>query len=376
MRRFALALLALVLVLTAAPSLVLAQDVTTQATLPAGFSEATLASGLASPTAMALAPDGRIFVAEQPGRIRVVKNGALLPAPFVDLTANVSSIGERGMLGVAIDPKFATTGYVYVYYTAKTPQIHNRVSRFTASGDIAAAGSELVLLDLPPLGATNHNGGAIHVGRDGKLYIGVGDNAVGSNAQSLATPLGKLLRINRNGTIPNTNPFYGQTTGISRAIWAYGLRNPFTFAIQPGSGKIYINDVGASSWEEINPGLAGANYGWPNSEGEAVGPGETAPLFAYGHGSTRATGCAIAGGAFYNPAVQQFPNGFRGDYLFADYCSGWIRRYRPASDRAIGFITGVTQPVDLLVAPDGSLYYLAQGSGATTGVLVRVTYGG
>ena len=126
---------------------------------------------------MTFAPDGRLFVGEQDGTLRVVKNGALLPTPFVTLPVNAS--GERGLLGVAFDPSFQTNGFVYVYYTASSPTVHNRVSRFTANGDVAAAGSEVAILDLETLGATNHNGGAIHFGHDGKLYVAVGDNAVG-----------------------------------------------------------------------------------------------------------------------------------------------------------------------------------------------------
>ena len=121
------------------------------ATLPTGFTEALVASGLNNPTAMQFAPDGRLFVCEQGGRLRVIKDGALLSTPF--LTVTVSSSGERGLLGVAFDPNFAVNQYVYVYYTATSPTIHNRVSRFTANGDVAAAGSEVVLLDLENLSA-------------------------------------------------------------------------------------------------------------------------------------------------------------------------------------------------------------------------------
>src|SRR5687767_7290253 len=171
------------------------------ATLPSGFSETRVATGLASPTAMAFAPDGRLFVAQQSGALRVIRNGSLLPTPFVTVT--VDSLGERGLLGIAFDPNFATNRYVYVYYTARTPTIHNRVSRFTANGDVAVSGSEQVILDIDPLSnASNHNGGAIHFGRDGKLYVGVGENANAPNAQSLNNLLGKLLRINSDGTIP------------------------------------------------------------------------------------------------------------------------------------------------------------------------------
>src|SRR6266849_365202 len=243
------------------------------ATLPTGFVETQIASGLSSPTAMEFAPDGRLFVCLQGGNLRVVKNGALLPTPFVTLT--VDSSGERGLLGVAFDPSFATNNFVYVYYTVPGSPAHNRVSRFTASGNVATPGSEFVLLNLNDLSsAGNHNGGAIHFGPDGKLYIAVGENANGSNSQTLSNLLGKMLRINSDGTIPTDNPFFNTATGVNRAIWALGVRNPYTFAVQPGTGLIYINDVGQDTWEEINVGLAGANYGWGSNPGSNVGPNE------------------------------------------------------------------------------------------------------
>src|SRR5687768_5019459 len=163
------------------------------ATLPAGFTEALIASGLASPTAMQFAPDGRLFVAEQGGRLRVIKNGTLLSSPFA--TVGVDASGERGLLGVAFDPNFASNQFVYIYYTATSPALHNRISRMTANGDVAVPGSEVVILELDNLSsATNHNGGAIAFGPDGKLYAAVGDNASGANAQSLSTLHGKMLR--------------------------------------------------------------------------------------------------------------------------------------------------------------------------------------
>ena len=152
------------------------------ASLPPGFSEQLVAGGLSGPTAIAIAPDGRIFVCQQGGKLRVVKNGSLLSTPFVSL--NVNSSGERGLLGVTFDPDFASNPFVYVYYTVDSP-VHNRVSRFRASGDVAE-GPEDVLLDLPGLGATNHNGGALHFGKDGKLYVAVGENAVPSRSQNPA----------------------------------------------------------------------------------------------------------------------------------------------------------------------------------------------
>ena len=333
------------------------------ATVPAGFTDAVVASGLSNPTAMALAPDGRIFVCQQGGALRVIKNGALLPTPF--LTVTVDSSGERGLLGIAFDPNFLSNQLIYVYYTATTPTIHNRISRFTASGDVALAGSETIIVDLPNLStATNHNGGAIHFGPDGNLYVAVGDNANGANAQSLGTRLGKMLRITSTGGIPTDNPFFNQATGDNRAIWALGVRNPFTFSFQNGSGRMFINDVGQNTWEEINDGIAGSNYGWPTCEGFCNPPNASFrdPIFAY---MNDAQTCAITGGTFYNPQVPQFPSQFVGNYFFADFCGGWIRRLDPANGNAVSdFATGISLPVDLQVSPDGFLYYLARGAGS------------
>jgi len=334
------------------------------ATLPAGFTETRVATGLASPTAMAIAPDGRIFVAEKGGTLRVVKNNALLAAPF--LTVSVSTQSERGLLGVAFDPDFQTNRFVYVYYTTATAPIHNRVSRFTASAtdpDVVQGGTELPILDLPTLGAGNHNGGAVHFGNDGRLYVAVGENAVPSNAQSLNTRLGKILRINANGSIPTDNPFYTQTSGVNRSIWAWGLRNPFTFAVDPTLSTIHINDVGEGTWEEVNVGSRGANYGWPQTEGPNPSgvSGVRYPVNTYQHAGVN---CAIVGATFYRPWVYAFPAEYDGRYFFGDLCGGFIRFLSPPSyTTATGFATGIASLVDIQTHPDGSLYYLAQGGG-------------
>jgi glucose/arabinose dehydrogenase len=342
------------------------------ATVPTGFTDSVVAGGLNTPTAMALVPDGRIFVCEQGGALRVIKNGALLPTPF--LTVTVDSSGERGLLGIAFDPNFVSNQLVYIYYTATTPTLHNRISRFTASGDVALAGSETIVMDLPNLStATNHNGGALHFGPDGNLYVAVGDNANGANAQTLSTRLGKMLRITSTGGIPTNNPFFNQATGDNRAIWALGLRNPFTFSFQPGAGRMFINDVGQNIWEEINDGIAGSNYGWPTCEGFCNPPNASFrdPIFAY---ANDAQTCAITGGAFYNPQVPQFPSNFIGNYFFADFCGGWIRKLDPAQGNAVtDFATGISSPVDLKVSPDGFLYYLARGTGSVNRIGFAVT---
>jgi glucose/arabinose dehydrogenase len=342
------------------------------ATLPAGFSETLVAQGLSRPTAMQFAPDGRLFVCEQGGRLRVIDNGVLLTTPFVSVT--VDSAGGRGLLGMAFDPNFATNQFVYVYYTATTPTVHNRISRFVANGTIAVPGSETIIFELDDLsGALINNGGALSFGHDGKLYAAVGDTLNGANAQSLNNLFGKMLRINSDGTIPFDNPFFSQTAGRNRAIWALGLRNPAAVAFNPTGNELFINDVGQNAWEEINNGIAGANYGWPDTEGATSDPRVQSPRYAYAHYDGH---CAITGGAFYSPPIQ-FPSDYAQDYFFADSCSGWIRKLDPYTGNTIAaFATGISVPVDLKVAGDGALYYLARGRGTSTGEVYRVEWVG
>lgn len=333
-------------------------------TVPAGFSDRVVASGLVSPTAMDFAPDGRLFVLEQTGVVRVIQNGQLLPTPFV--TLNVDSSTERGLLGIAFDPHFETNHYVYLYHTVPAPDLHNQVSRFTADGNVAEPGSEVDIFDLDPLNPShgNHNGGAIHFGPDGKLYVAVGENGTPANAQSLDTTLGKMLRINPDGSIPTDNPFYSRTTGNNRAIWALGLRNPFTFAFQPGTGRIFIDDVGENTWEEIDDGIAGSNYGWPATEGPTSDPQFRSPIFAYMHGDPSQGGIAITGGTFYDPRQQNFPSRFTGTYFFSDLGGGWIHNFNPATKKETSFATGLNEPVDLKVDAQGDLFALDHGDGA------------
>jgi glucose/arabinose dehydrogenase len=341
------------------------------ATVPPGFSEGLVAGGLASPTAMQFAPDARLFVCEKEGRVRIIKGGTLLPTPFV--TVAVDAEAERGLLGIAFDPNFALTPWVYIYYTVPTAPgvpVHNRVSRFLAGGD-TAGGAEDIILELDSLSTTLHNGGALDFGADGKLYVAVGDNAVGGNAQSLSTRLGKMLRINPDGSIPTDNPFYATLSGPNRAIWSYGLRNPFKFAVNPGgpAPTMLINDVGGSSYEEINDGVGGVNYGYPHNEGYIAHPDYFSPRYAYDHGPNG--GCAILGGAFYTPGSGNYPAEYLHSYFFADFCAGFIRRLDPAAGNTVtDFATGAREAVELRVH-DGTLYYLSLADGA----VYRIDYG-
>jgi glucose/arabinose dehydrogenase len=279
----------------------------------------------------------------------------------------VDPSGERGLIGVTVHPNFASNGFVYVYYTRVNGGArNNRISRFTASGDTAAG--EFVLADLPDLaGATNHNGGAMHFGSDGKLYVAVGDNVDSAKAPNLADPFGKMLRFNDDGTIPTDNPFFATQSGLARAIWASGLRNPFTFAVRASDGRIHINDVGQGTWEEVNLGVPGANYGWPSTEGPTTAAGITAPLFAYDHDAGSATGpggffsgCAITGGAFYSTSGA-FPAPYRDSYYFADFCTRFVARLDLVNaNAAYAFGAVDADPVDMLVGLDGALYVLTR----------------
>jgi len=342
--------------------------------VPNGFVHERVVNGIAYPTAMEFASDGRIFVAEKTGAIRVVKDGILLPEPFT--TIDTLSDVEFGLVGLVLDPDFTSNGYVYVNYTTTASPPRNVIERFTAVGDIAASGSRQAIFQLDTFdpNARHHVGGAMHFGTDGMLYVATGDNNRGQNSQDLGNLHGKILRIDRNGSIPSDNPFYQSTTGQNRAIWAYGLRNPFTFGIEPRNGSILVNDVGGNTWEEINLGAPGANYGWPGTEGPTSDSRYTGPLYAYAHSSTERGAAAITGGVFYSPTQPMFPPEFDGKYFFADFNNDWIRVLDPTTARAEPFASSIAAyTLDIDIGPDGALYYLAWGNG---GSINRITYTG
>jgi glucose/arabinose dehydrogenase len=294
-------------------------------TLPAGFTESLVVTGLAvgdpqygngGVMAMEFAPDGRLFVLEQAGNVKLVHNDG---TTFTALTLNVDSTNERGLLGIAFDPNYSTNHFVYLEYTNPNPGAvswatgdHNQISRFTVNDSNLQQPvftNETPILDLNNEINAYHQGGAIHFGADGMLYATTGDNGtLGAASQSLSTLWGKILRIDvskfnsgiatRDDTtvghlIPADNPFVGTATGINQLIYGLGLRNPFTSAVQPGTGKIFINDVGQSNWEEIDQAIPGSNYGWSGGDGPSgtdgfgqspPGPGTYRdPLLAYGH---------------------------------------------------------------------------------------------
>lgn len=350
-------------------------------TLTPTFSQVLINNtGLTNPTVMTMLPDGRILIGQQAGTVKVVKNGALLSGNALSISVDASGgdYTERGLIGITSDPDFATNGYVYIFYTKLVGNVsHNKVSRFKMTGDIIDPASETLVTDLDPLStASNHNGGALHFGLDGKLYIATGENATPANAQNLNVTHGKLLRINSDGTIPSDNPYATDANLSKRKIWQYGLRNPFTFDVQPGTGKLFINDVGQDAWEEINDGtVANKNFGWPNVEGVTTGTTYANPAYTYNHGSQNAEGCAITGGCFFNPTSTNYPSKYLGKYFFMDYCGEWMDVMDPATglktERFIANVIG-SYPVAVDVAADGNLYYLTRSPAA----LYKISYSG
>jgi len=242
---------------------------------------------------------------------------------------------------------------------------HNRVSRFVATGNVAPPDREEIVLDLDLLPGDIHNGGSMVFGADEKLYVSVGDGGDAGYAQSLASLLGKILRLNPDGSIPADNPFYGQLEGKYRAIWAYGLRNPFSMAYDSSAKRLLANDVGGNAYEEVNQILPGRNYGWPVVEGPldaaATAPDHYKdPLYCF----DRSRGCSIIGAAFYRPDSTSFPPEYTGKFLFSDYCNGILSVLDPDSGQVTDTLaTGLDRPVALGVSPQGNLYCL-QRAGA------------
>ncbi len=350
-------------------------------TVPSGYRVDVVATGLDGATALETLPDGRVLVCEQPGRVRVVKGDRLLEEPM--LTRPVDSSWERGVIGVTVDPAFPVEPFVYVCWVARQPYPHHRVSRFVVEGDVALPETEVVLLegdDQTTMGGNvpnGHQGGALHFGNDGCLYVGIGEQTAGAPAQRLDTFLGKILRIRPDGSIPLDNPFLDQTAGKYQAIWAYGCRNPFTFAVRATDGLMLINDVGGK-FEEINPGRVGGNYGWPvvdhgprDSETPYIGPIHWYPQ------------ASISGGDFVpeGAGTKVLPEG---TYLFADFVQGWIKAIDPSRpEQAIPFATGLRRPVDLRFNDAGALYVLLRNAWVIdgkfidgTGSLLKISHDG
>jgi glucose/arabinose dehydrogenase len=400
------------------------------APVPAQFEDVLVANVIA-PTGLAFTPDGRMLITRQYGQLRIYQNGALLATPALDLTGQLCLNNERGLLGVAVDPQFSTNNFIYLFYTfRKIPDCIqndptnpnnpvNRVSRFTlGSNNVVNLQSEVVLVDNIHSSAGNHNAGDLHFGKDGYLYVSVGDGGADYNgdsgyggdnnaARDMNVLVGKILRITRDGQIPPANPFQGAntarcnvtgktTTGnVCQEIFATGLRNPFRIAFDPNSSttRFFINDVGQNVWEEINEGVAGADYGWNLREGHcfngstsncgAPPAGLTNPIFDYPHtgdcGSSAVAGNSITGGAFVPNGI--WPAEYNGAYLFGEYVCGKIFKLTPKTGggyTADAFATGLgsSSAVAMVFGPYQStqaLYYTTYAGG---GQIRRISYSG
>lgn len=351
--------------------------------VPHGFETELLATNLNAATAIAPSPDGRIFIADQTGKLRVCRNGTVSEQPV--LTLHVTDYWERGLIGLALHPEFPQQ-QIFVLYVTDRPFVHHVLSRFTLKGDAADPASEQVLLegdDQAKLGGTipaGHQGGPLRFGLDGKIYVGIGEQTAGEPSQRLNTLQGKILRLNIDGSIPSDNPFFASASNKYRAIYAYGIRNPFGLAIQPETRRIFFTDVGGSAYEEINELIAGANYGWPLAEGFSTNSTFKQPLHAY----PPPIGQSIIGGAFI-PQTSSWPEKWRGKFFFGDFMKHWIKALDPdAPTNAITFARGLNGPVAIELAPDGSLLVLNRGAVwrdprkfvENAGSLLRIRYTG
>jgi glucose/arabinose dehydrogenase len=355
------------------------------ATLDAGFAESTHVSGFDTPTAQAFAPDGRLFVLEKAGSVRIVSaGGQLQPTPLVTLSS-VDTTQDRGLVGLTFDANFAQNNYLYLWYTRTDGSgTRNRLSRFTVSGNASDPATERVIIESPM--TTNiHTGGAMGFGADGYLYLGVGEGGVSTTAQDLTDLRGKILRIDpsidafpndplRNYGIPLSNPFYGSASARGE-IYAYGMRNPFTGQMRPGTSQFYVADVGQEAFEELNIIQAGGNYGWPAAEGASAPRATSTPIYQYSH--TGFSSAAITGVAFNTG--NQFPLAYANNVFFGDYLNGFMRRVDPSTNGVAGFGTSIAGAVDIDFGPDGSLYYLSvsgNGFAGTNRPVYKISYVG
>ena len=288
---------------------------------PPGFAEETVLTSLSAPTCLAFAPDGRLFVGELGGAIKLWDGG---PTATTLVTLPVVHNGEMGLLGMALHPAFPAQPYVYVFYTllGGNPPV-NRLARLTFGGNSISLASQNVLLDAIPTGLGFHVGGCIRFGPGNTLFIATGDTGWSTAyPQDLGRLEGKLLRINADGTVPADNPFVN-VPGARPEIYQWGLRNPFRISVQPGTGIPFVADVGWSAWEEVDTGPPGANFGWPQHEGAAIPPDPATvdPLYAYDHSQGPAS---IVGNTFYTGTF--FPAEYYGNFFFLDHMRGTLGR--------------------------------------------------
>jgi glucose/arabinose dehydrogenase/PKD repeat protein len=428
-RRILLAVVAGLLMGCFSLLLFLHENSASAAVTPPDFTDTRVMS-VDSPTALAFTPDGRLLVTSEPGRLRVYKNGALLANPALDISSKVCTNGARGLLGIAVDPNFATNNYIYLFYTFKKhgvcPQWPsntanvpvNRVERYVLSDSNTATPDKVIVDNIPNM--HHNNAGDLRFGKDGYLYVTVGDGACdyagnsgcGGENDASRDPhilLGKVLRITRDGGIPATNPYTGtdsarcNLTGRTdvgkkcQETFASGFRNPFRFAFDPNASgtRFFVNDVGEGRWEEVSEGRSGADYAWNLCEGNHDNPNRpgsvncgaapyTPPIHDYSHD----TGCSsITAAAFVPNGV--WPAAYDNSYLFGDYTCGKIFKLTPdgaGGFKRTDFVTGLGEnsAVAMTFGPyqgNQALYYTTYGgngpgSGGVGGEVRRIAYNG
>jgi len=384
------------------------------AALPTNFADQSVVTGLSQPSGMAFLPDGRMLIIEQKTRnVRLVLAGGSTADTTLVISDVNTSGNERGLLGMAIDPQWPARPNVYFYFD-QTPSIKVYIARYTATGDLSnGASSNLtlgsrynVITDIPDA-ASNHNGGTLRFGIDGKLYASLGEDADPCGAQNNTLFKGNILRLDidnlpagaggppaKSLITPVDNPFVGSANANTKLVFAFGLRNPFRFQVDSVTGKLYVADVGQNTYEEVNECVGGENFGWPQYEGNfnyggyngtCPASGAIFPIATYDR--TGFASASIISGPRYRRVVgglYTFPADYEGDVFYSEYYQGFLRRLRntagvwAAAPAAAGqpnandWATATTNVSDYLIGPDGAIYYCKQ---FTAGIR-RIVYTG
>jgi aldose sugar dehydrogenase len=366
------AFVVLALIGVSAPQVPAAAQVPDEEDLPAGVRTETVLDDVHLPVAMAFDPAGRLFYTERDGAVRLFANGNLQEAPVISFEVNIA--GERGLLGIALDPNFTDNHYVYVYYTCDSdggcPGLQNRVVRFVERDGV---GSNPTVLFNSSQSAPNHVGGNIHFGPDGKLYITIGDDANSGNSQDLGARQGKIHRINPDGSMPTDNPRFSGSAFPS--VYAYGVRNSFDFVFDPVvRGRIFASENGPGCDDEMNRIEAGGNYGWRSSypcDDDNPNPqfNTIKPLWYTPDGE-----CCVAPTGIEVYTGFQIPE-WRNHIFMAAYNNDALYHFTPNADRttvtSFKIVRGVRASMDLLTGPDGAMWYM-DGGGYEQGAIKRL----
>lgn len=345
--------------------------------LPAGFNQRELVTGMDA-VSSAVLPDGRILAIEKFGLVHVVKDGKKLSTPFMNWESNTMSRYEKGMMGILADPDFLENGYIYVWYCDKRQGANgqDRVSRFTVKGDAVDTGSEKLMISLGDAGKNYHHGSGMAI-IDGKLFIASGcrgdinDGPPGpANAKDKNRVEGKILRINLDGSIPTDNPFYDSNTGDARAVYYWGLRNPFTMSYNEKTKVLWFSEVQSSSGDDRvhEGGAPGTDYGFQNRGGKA-------PLWTAS--SANANGRAMIGSLWYTGT--QFPSEWQNMYYFGNVAAGTLWAYGPTHQGSARKFADFNCPIDVKMDAVGAMYVTTrcqtEDTRYTTGKLTKVWYG-